>query len=69
MQAGTAKISYIYILGASNAGFFDIIWGLARQVLDGIQAEITTLKRRMDNKDPGKIKKNYANNEKKKSEK
>ena len=59
----------LHILGASNAGFFDIIWGLARQVLDGVQAEITTLKRRMDNKDPEKIKKNYANNENKKIEK
>ena len=40
------------IFGASNAGFFYIIWGLALRVLDGVQAEITTLKRRMDNKDP-----------------
>ena len=39
------------ILGASNAGFFNIIWGLALRVLDGVEAEITTLKRRMDNKD------------------
>ena len=39
------------ILGASNAGF-RYFWGLALRVLDGIQAEITTLKREMDNKDP-----------------
>ena len=40
------------ILGASNAWFFDIIWGLALLVLDGVKAKITTLRRRMDNKDP-----------------
>ena len=31
---------------------FDIFLGLALRVLDGIQAEITTLKRKMDSKDP-----------------
>ena len=40
-----------HIIEASNAGF-DIFWGLALRVWDGIQAEITTLKRKMDNKDP-----------------
>lgn len=40
------------ILGASNTGFVDIIWGLALRVLHGLQDEITTLKGRMVNKDP-----------------
>ena len=47
------------ILEASNAGFsklrmpdFQFFLGLALRVLDGIQAEITTLKREIDNKDP-----------------
>ena len=40
------------ILEASNAGFSVILLGLALRVLDGNQAEITTLKREMDNKDP-----------------
>ena len=40
------------IFEASNAGFSIYILGLALRDLDGIQAEITTLKREMDNKDP-----------------
>ena len=39
-------------LGTSNARFFYIIWGLALRVLEGIQAEMTTLKCRMDTIDP-----------------
>ena len=41
-----------HILWASIAGFLDIICRLALRVLDRIEAEITALKRRMDNKDP-----------------
>ena len=41
--------------------FFDSFLSLALQVLDGIQAEITTLKRKMDNKDPENEDPSYAN--------
>jgi len=44
--------NHVRIIEASNAGFFNIFWGLALRVLNGIQADITMLKHRMDNKDP-----------------
>ena len=50
LQAVTPKIGY-ESLELWTPDFFYIICGLALRVLDGVQAEITTLKRRMDNKD------------------
>ena len=43
------------------ARFFDIFLGLALRVWDAIQAEITTLKRKMDSKDSEKEDPFYAN--------
>ena len=40
---------------------FDIFLGLALRVLDEIQAEITTLKRKMDSKDPENEDPSYTN--------
>ena len=42
--------------------FFDTFLSLALQVLDGIQAEITTLKHKMENKDPENEDPSCANN-------
>ena len=50
LQAVTPKIGY-ESLELLTPDFFYIICGLALRVLDGVQAEITALKRRMDNKD------------------
>ena len=43
--------NHVRIIEALNARFFNIFWGLALWVLNGIQADITMLKHRMDNKD------------------
>ena len=53
--------NHVRIIEASNAGVFDIFRGLTLRVLDGIQAEITTLKRKMDNKDPENEDPSYVN--------
>ena len=50
LQAVTPRIGY-ESLELWTPDFFYIICGLALRVLDGVQAEITVLKRRMDNKD------------------
>ena len=50
LQAGAPKITHAS-LKLRMPGFRYIL-GLALRDLDGIQAEITTLKREMDNKDP-----------------
>ena len=50
LQAVTPRIGY-ESLELRTPDFFNIICGLALRVLDGVQAEITALKHRMDNKD------------------
>ena len=53
--------NHVRIIEASNAGVFVIFRGLTLRVLDRIQAEITTLKRKMDNEDPENKDPSYVN--------
>ena len=58
-RVGTPKITYASL--KLRMPDFDIFLGLALRVLDEIQAEITTLKRKMDSKDPENEDPSYTN--------